>query len=309
MTLAAYGPSLSYGFVYEDLNDPATFFGLTVGDVLGSFYKMPFRILPRLVDAVCLAIGGGAPLPYHVASLAVHSLNGLLVYAVLGGWAGVVAAGLWWLHPLQVESVAYISALPDAMAAMGILGALALSRRWPWTAWLGLVFAVCSKDTAVVAYALIPLWLIMNGRPPSRAFWYGWFYCGAFSILFALGHLGSASRFSGFSMTSTLRQFAVLGQYLALVVWPVGLTIDHDYAAATPLVGALVAGAMLVALGWSRSRFLALWIVLAFLPRLLFAYGDGMHEHHWPIALIGIALVCGESLAGRTQVCQRISPA
>ncbi len=295
MTMAAYAPALRYGFVYEDLNDPATLFGLSVWDVLGSIPKMPFRVIPRTVWALCLLVGHGAPTPYHIVSLLVHLLNGGLLYVLLGGWAGVVAAGVWWLHPLQVESVAYISSLPDAMAATGILAALALSRRWPWAAWFGIVFAVMSKESAVMAYALIPLWMIYTDNPPSRAWWTVWGGFGLASLVMAFWGLGGSALLGGWVYTMT--QVALVGQYLSLVLVPVGLTIDHDYASATPLIGLLVTLAALALLRWSLSRFLVLWIALSFLPRLLFGYGDGMHEHHWSIAMIGIAIICGHLIA------------
>lgn len=297
MALAAYAPSLRYGFVYEDLNDPDTFFHLSVGDVIRSAPKMPFRIIPRTIWAACLQIGHGSPAPYHAVSIAVHLLNGVLLYALLGGWAGVIAAGVLWLHPLQVESVAYISSLPDALAATGVLIALIAAARWPWAVWVGLAFAVLSKESGIVAAALIPLWAVCTGKRWSRAVWATWAAFGALWAVIVIWRLAEEDALAHLSSAYTLTQIAIVGQFTQLVCLPVGLTIDHDYAHATPVIGlfTLALGAALCY--WRDLRFAVLWIGLSFLPRLLFQYGDGMHEHHWSVAMIGVALASGQFFA------------
>ncbi len=290
-TFAAYAPALGYGFVYEDLNDRDTF--LTAQNLNYAFTEHSFfRLMPRLVWSLCLKIGGGNPAPYHAASLLAHALNGWLIYALLGGWAGVIAAGILWLHPLQVESAVYISALPDALAATGILLALLAASRWPWATWLGLAFAVLSKESAIVAYALIPLWVVMMRQRWPKALWASWGVLGAICGAFVLLKLGRDQTFA-LSGAYTLTQIAILGQYVGRLLLPIGLTIDHDYAGASALLGVGVLTVSAVLLRWTYSRLVVAWFGLSFLPRLIFRYGDGMHEHHWSVAIVGLAIGCG----------------
>ena len=67
------------------------------------------------------------PAVFHAASLLVHTLNALLVLALLQRltqrtWAALLGALLFALHPVQVETVAWASGLKDLMAAGCVMG-------------------------------------------------------------------------------------------------------------------------------------------------------------------------------------------
>ncbi|MDO8540430.1 MAG: tetratricopeptide repeat protein [Opitutaceae bacterium] len=74
------------------------------------------------------------PLPYHVVNIAFHALAAVLLWRVLaqlkipGAWIG---AALWALHPVQVESVAWISELKNTQSAVFFLAAV-----WCWLKWI-----------------------------------------------------------------------------------------------------------------------------------------------------------------------------
>ncbi len=73
------------------------------------------------------------PLPYHLASLALHMGSAILLWRVLRrlgvGWAWLGAA-LWALHPVQVESVAWISELKNTQSCVFYLAAVWAFLRW-----------------------------------------------------------------------------------------------------------------------------------------------------------------------------------
>ncbi|PHX86881.1 MAG: hypothetical protein CK538_01315 [Opitutia bacterium] len=79
------------------------------------------------------ALWGLNPLGYHVVTLLFHALAAVLLWRVLvrlnarGAWLG---AALWALHPVQVESVAWICELKNTQSAVFFLGVILGWLRW-----------------------------------------------------------------------------------------------------------------------------------------------------------------------------------
>jgi tetratricopeptide (TPR) repeat protein len=115
-------------------------------------------------------------LPYHLVNIVLHAFSAWLLLRILrqlevpGGW---LAAGIFALHPVQVESVAWISELKNTLSGVFYLGsALAYlrfdrSRRWKdYRLALGLFVLglMCKTVIASLSAALLVVWWWKRGR-------------------------------------------------------------------------------------------------------------------------------------------------
>jgi tetratricopeptide (TPR) repeat protein len=183
LTAAVFLPALGNGFVNWD--DEENFLANPHYRGLGwTQIRWMFSIPPTgpYVPITWLTLGldyvlwGMNPAAYHATSVIVHTLNTILVYALARRllaaaapareaairWGAAVAALLFGIHPLRVESVAWISERRDVVSGCFVLlalltyltaavrgGAGRVDGRWRWAA-VGLFsLALLSKPIAV----------------------------------------------------------------------------------------------------------------------------------------------------------------
>jgi len=173
----AYWPALRGGFIWDDdayvTNNPL----LTAPDGLRriwfSFYSQS-QYFPLVYTTFRFEYGlwGLHPPGYHIVNVLLHSANALLVWLVLrrlalpGAW---LAAAIFALHPVQVETVAWITELKNTESTFFCLLALlawmkfAGTHSWRFYALTFLLYALAlfSKTTACTlpAAMLLVLWL------------------------------------------------------------------------------------------------------------------------------------------------------
>lgn len=267
-TVLAYARVNSASFVYEDENaaqsNPA---------VNG---KEPIQLgrarwLSALSHRLVFRAFGPSARASHLTNLALHLTNGVLVFAIaselLTPSAGVIAAWIFMLHPLQTESVAYISSRSELLATGFALCALWLglraSRWWHYVGvWSCVALAVCAKESSAVIVPLYALTRLYQGRRFS-----GWLLAGLLLPVWAMAW--SVVRFD-YQARSVLAfwpymatQTAAFWRYAAMIPVPFGQSIDHDYE--------------VVAWSW---RWLALGATIALVNLALFATLSIGDEHH-----------------------------
>jgi len=124
-----------------------------------------------------------APLPYHLVNVAMHAACAVALWRVLlslrvpGAWLG---AALWALHPVEVESVAWVSEMKNTQSCLFFLLSILFFVRWlkardsktriggDWSYAFMLLFAamaIASKSSTVILPVVLCLcaWW-MEGR-------------------------------------------------------------------------------------------------------------------------------------------------
>lgn len=140
-TLVAHAPAWRGAFVSDDISEIAENPAIRVlwppWVPMFEGTPMPHRPLPYYTFAMNYAMHGLDPRGYHAVNLAIHLLNGWLVWWVgreilrrLGagdaaGEIALAAATLWLVHPLCTQAVAYIYQRIESLGALAILGTVA----------------------------------------------------------------------------------------------------------------------------------------------------------------------------------------
>jgi tetratricopeptide (TPR) repeat protein len=262
--------------------------GLAARGALAGLVRGGGRPLTDLTFAVDRALLGPERRGAHLISLAFHLVVAGLVFAFTRrvlGLAGaarpdaqaLVVAGLFALHPLQTESVSYLSQRAEVLSSGLYLATLLLllsaerqGRTWRGAlAWLGSIvslgLALAAKPIAVTlpaAYVLLA-WAVPS--PAARTGLAGWrARSGLLAPLVALAGVHAAGTLAatagradaGFSIpglspgTYLATQARVVATYLRLILWPAGQCADWDFPASRSLGDPAVLGgaALLVAL-------------------------------------------------------------
>jgi hypothetical protein len=320
LTSALYASTRTHGYVYEDAAWRATM----------QPTLRPQANLARWSFNAQMAQGHGAG-AFHLGNVAIHLLNGVLVWALARrvrlGAAALLAAFIFLVHPIQREAVNYLSGRPDLLStACGLLtilatiAALRATTRGPALGWLffaagcgALAFLTKPSAVALLGLVLITAAILERRTREVSALLWTLLVVGTVAAivwvpvpqaLFFTPEAGAWLAYAG-------RQAVALGRLLALVVVPVGFSIDHDYAWVTPFLG-LLALALVGAAAWGswalrrRRPVLAwagLWVLVAVAPRFLTlgAYpgaGPELNEHQAYLSMVGVSIGLATFLKG-----------
>jgi len=142
LTMAVYWPATQHDFIGLDDPDYVTSnlhvqAGMTLENVEWAFVNPvsanwhPVTMLSLMLDS---DLFGLKPWGYHLTNLLLHALNTALVFLLLRNltgaiWRSALVAALFGLHPLHVESVAWVAERKDVLSTFfGLLALLAYAR-------------------------------------------------------------------------------------------------------------------------------------------------------------------------------------
>jgi Tfp pilus assembly protein PilF len=183
-TLAAYWPVLSNGFIWDDDDYVLQNRALRDWNGLWEIWFNPaatpqYYPLVHTIFWLEYHLWGLQPLGFHLVNLLLHALGAVLLWRLLvrihlpGSW---LAAAVFALHPVQVETVAWVTELKNVLSAVLSFGAALFYFRFsgigegageeqrPWACYfaaLGLfIAALLSKTVAcsLPAALLLVLW-------------------------------------------------------------------------------------------------------------------------------------------------------
>ena len=306
--LFAYQPAWHAGFIWDDdvyvTQNPL----LSAPDGLKRIWfslDSPSQYFPLTYTTFRLErpFWGLNPGGYHWINILLHATNALLVWrllkrlAVPGAWLG---AAIFALHPVQVESVAWVTERKNVLSLLFFLLSL---RAWvefvedlprpPWRFYfLSVLFyalALCSKTTACTLPAALLMILWLQGKPFNRlrlvqvtpflvmgagmglvTVWWERYHQGTQGALFAYGWL-----------ERILIASHAVWFYLGKLVWPVNLTFSYPHWTINPsdplaygwvAAGAALAVAIFLARPWAGRGIAvaALYYVTTLSPLLGF---------------------------------------
>lgn len=134
LTAWAYSPVLQAGFINFDDDDyvyenEMVLQGVTatgVGWAFSSAYAANYHPLTWLSHMVDVSLFGPSPKAMHAVNLLLHLACALLLFLLIKAateksWGALLVAGLFALHPLHVESVAWISERKDVLSTFFFL--------------------------------------------------------------------------------------------------------------------------------------------------------------------------------------------
>jgi hypothetical protein len=136
LVLLAYTPVWNAGFVWDDgvmlTANPCIVGPLGLKEI---WTTSAADICPLVITTFWVehALWGLAPLPYHLANIVMHGACAVALWRVLrslrvpGAWLG---AALWALHPVQVESVAWITEMKNTESCLFFLLSILFFVKW-----------------------------------------------------------------------------------------------------------------------------------------------------------------------------------
>lgn len=296
LVFLTYWPVASYGFVNWDdpwyvLNNPylqswsPSNLHAIATDVIIRNYS-PLTIYTYLVE---YTLFGADPAGYHVVNVLLHCVNAALVFVLISqlsgsrfvGWG---TAALFAVHPVQIESVAWISSMKGLLCGAFILAHLICwlrPKRTPNQEFWGLIFfflALMAKALTVVVPAIVLLYDLLICRKKFSESLVRQFIPGMLSVWMLLVTMGAqASVLGGIRGHWELSKLHILGvdaiimwRYVGMLLWPANLSVLYD-----PAVHGIAGQVALACIGWVIVAALA-WRVRRSHPQILFALATGL---------------------------------
>lgn len=298
--------------------------GKKATDIADADYWRPVSLLSHMLDVSLFGLRAGA---HHLMSVALHALTAAALFLVMRAltaalWRPAFVAAVFAVHPLHVESVAWVAERKDVLSGLFFvltLGAYLRFARRPfrWSSYLLMLLmaalAMMSKPMLVTTpcvLLLLDLWpLHRHGSVPLKQLLLEkipLFLMAAVTAALTVSGGGAAND----ALWATLPWYYRVGNallsygiYIRQTVWPAGLTCFYPFPGIhLPIGQAGLAIAVLVSISvlawWQRARRCLvvgwLWYLGMLVPvaGLFRQAGDQAHADRYTyLAMIGLSLM------------------
>jgi protein O-mannosyl-transferase len=187
ISLAVFAQTIRYEFVNFDddlyvYNTPAIQAGITIKGIVQAFVSPhagnwhPLTTISHMLDCQLYGLNAGGQ---HTTNIVLHTIAVLLLFQVLqqmtgAVWKSTIVAALFAVHPLHVESVAWISERKDVLSAVFfllMLGAYGRYARAPSiTRYLAVVVLFAAGLMSKPMLVTAPIVLLLLDYWPLRRF-------------------------------------------------------------------------------------------------------------------------------------------
>lgn len=343
ITALAYLATLRFGFVYDDepqivLNPTlttwsslATFFTahswkFLLPDWAGNYYRpvfMTWLVLNRMAF-------GENTVMWHATTVLVHLVSTFMAFVVSrqvlrdGTRAGFVAL-LFGLHPVHIESVAWISGVTDPLMAVFVLAAFwawirgerNVEQRGLWQLAAVIFYAAgcLTKESALFLPAIIVAYDVLFGRDErswkgivhsAMQVWPLWLTAAGYMVARKLALRGLVHPVDVPLAYNLLTIPTILWGYMRRLVWPVHMSVFYDTPPVTsvlqwrfwlPMLAWILVGILMWRIA-KRSRTFALsliWIFVFLLPAIIglpaFSIGEWIHDRYLYLPSFGFCML------------------
>jgi Tfp pilus assembly protein PilF len=359
LVVVLYAPVRNYDFVAFDdydfvVDNPHVAAGLTADGVRWSFVHAydaaggPLTWLSHMLD---VELFGMTPGGHHLQSVILHAVTTVLLLLVLwqmtgSTWRSALVAALFAVHPMHVESVAWVSERKDVLSAMFWLLAMwayVHYRRQPSAPrYVVVAFALTLGLLAKPMVATLPLVLLLMDVWPLRRVPLSWSgraqwrsplveklplitLAAGFLIwtLVAQRAIGAVVSIAALPFSARLANAAMsLVTYIQKLTWPSGLAVFYPFSQDLPLWLPLVSAGILVVISFlvwrfaTRRPYLAvgwLWYLVTLIPVAGFVQvgSHAMADRFTYLPAIGLFLIAawgGTDLLSAIRL-RRVAPA
>jgi Flp pilus assembly protein TadD len=351
-----YVPTGSYGLIeYDDQeyikNNDLVLSGITPQGIVEAMSAIvacnwhPLTVLSHMTD---ITVFGNNPGSFHIVNALFHAANSILLFLLLllgtgAFWRSCFVALIFAVHPLNVESVAWISERKNVLSTFfwfaGMLGYIQYVKRSNWR-WFALavgccIFGLLAKPMLVtfpITILLLDFWPLNRFKNLDKKVLQRiilekvpfFILSLTFCIVTVLvqkqaGAVGGGE--NGFPIPVRIANAVIsIGQYLLTTVFPYGLSIFYPHPGLAISYGAAAAwGIIIVGLSalvfyWRKFPFLVFgwtWFIVTLVPVLGIVQAgiQARADRYMYVPMIGLLIVilwAGEQFCKKSLEAKRI---